>query len=155
MDSCAEQKKQMLCRALMDRMNAPGQFSAYIHIRLTELTPDGRCTGELEVVPENLNLLGIVHGGALATLADTVAGSAVAAATGRACVTVSYGFNFLRPATGGRIICSAYAEKLGRHICVMHADLLDEKGEKVAAGEFTFCVTEPLDPEGPYVEHGK
>jgi acyl-CoA thioesterase len=145
-----EQKKQQFCQALVDCMNADGHFASFSHVRLTDLSPDGTCTGVLDVAEDNLNYRGIVHGGALATLADTVAGTAVAAATGCSCVTVNYGFNFLRPAVGSQITCSARPEKLGKHICVMHADLFDGQNTKVAAGEFTFCVMEPLDQEAPY-----
>lgn len=145
MDSCAEQAA--LCQALMDRMNAPGQFSAEIHIRITQVAP-GHAEGVLDVHPENLNLLGIVHGGCLATLADTVAGLCIAA-TGSSCVTASYSMNFLRPAAGKQIFCVAQAEKMGRHICVIRAKLADDAGEPVAAGDFTFCVTGPLKRKRP------
>ncbi len=147
MDSCAEQKKLRLHKALIDHMNEPGQFSADIHVRVEKIA-EGYAEGVLDVHPENLNLLGIVHGGCLATLADTVAGMGVAA-TGHACVTVSYGMNFLRPATGKQIRCVATAEKMGKTLCVMRAELLNEEGQKVASGTFTFCVLEPLDPDYP------
>lgn len=150
MDSCADLNKLEFCQKLMDRVNMPGYFPAHIHCRITHLTPEGRSVGELDVAPENLNGLGIVHGGALAALADTVAGSGVLAATAHTCVTVSYGMNFLRPASGSTITCTAAPEHLGRRICVMHADLFDDKGTKVATGEFTFCVMGPLDPENPF-----
>ncbi|MGM9607941.1 MAG: PaaI family thioesterase [Oscillospiraceae bacterium] len=148
MDSCADQKKQKLYREMIDRMNEPGQFSADIHVRIDKIDV-GYAEGVLDVHPENLNLLGIVHGGCLATLADTVAGMGVAA-TGHACVTVNYGMNFLRPATGKQIRCVATAEKMGKTLCVMRTDLLNETGQKVASGNFTFCVMEPLDPEHPF-----
>lgn len=148
MDSCADQKKQKLYQEMIDRMNEPGQFSADIHVRIEKIDV-GYAEGVLDVHPENLNLLGIVHGGCLATLADTVAGMGVAA-TGYSCVTVNYGMNFLRPATGKQIRCVATAEKMGKTLCVMRTDLLNEDGQKVASGNFTFCVMEPLDPEHPF-----
>lgn len=141
MDSCAEQTA--LCQALIDRMNAPGQFSAEIHVRITQVSA-GHAEGVLEIHPENLNVLGIVHGGCLATLADTVSGLCVAA-SGGSCVTVSYSMNFLRPATGKQIRCVAAAEKMGRHICVIRAELTNDAGELVAVGDFTFCITGPLN----------
>lgn len=153
MDSYAEQNKPEFCLALLDAVNTPGQLPDHIHCRLTHLTSDGSAAGELEILPENQNPWGTVHGGALATLADTVAGSGVVAATGCACVTVNYSMNYLRPATGRRITCTVRPVKLGRQICVMHADLSNEQGESVAISEFTFCVTGPLDPEGPYVKN--
>lgn len=148
MDSCADSKKQAFYQAMIDRMNEPGQFSADIHVRIEKIDV-GYAEGVLDVHPENLNLSGIVHGGCLATLADTVAGMGVVA-TGRAVVTVNYGLNFLRPATGKQIRCIATAEKMGKTLCVMRTDLFNDEDEKVASGNFTFCLMEPLDPEHPF-----
>ena len=143
MDSCAE--PWAFGQALMDHANVPGQFSAHARCRLTRVTPEGESVGELEIVPEVLNIWGTVHGGALSALADTAAGAGVAAATGCGCVTVSSTMNFLRPAAGSKIVCTARPEKLGGHICVMRAELADERGETVATGVFTFCVTGELN----------
>ena len=65
---------------------------------------DGWAEGELEVSRHSLNPHGIVHGGALAALADTVGGAATFAAYRRGCVTVNYSMNFLRPAWGLSLI---------------------------------------------------
>lgn len=148
MDSCDEQIRQGFYQALIDRMNAPGQFSADVNVRIDKIDV-GYAEGVLNIQPGNLNLVGIVHGGCLATLADTVAGMGVAA-TGNACVTVSYGMNFLRPATGKQIRCVATADQMGRRICVMRTELTNEAGEKVATGNFTFCITQPLNMEQPF-----
>lgn len=147
MDSC---DKQQFFRALIDRMNEPGQFSAYTHVRIEKIDV-GYAEGVLDVHPMNLNLMGIVHGGCLATLADTVAGMGVAA-TGHKVVTANYGLNFLRPATGKQIWCIARAEKMGRTLCVMRVDLYndDDRDNKVASGNFTFAVLEPLDLQNPF-----
>ena len=115
MDTQKSQNSAALCRALIDRVNTAGQFPAHARCRLVSLTPE-QAVGELEALPETLNVWGIVHGGALATLADTVAGSAVAAATGRGCVTVGYSINFLRPAAGATITCTARPVKLGKQL---------------------------------------
>lgn len=144
---CVEQSHEDFCRSLMESINRPGQFPHHIHCQLTRVTPEGETVGMLEVVPENLNPWGTVHGGALAALADTVTGTGVIAATRCSCVTVSYSINYLRPGTGSRIICTSRPEKLGKNICVMHADLTNDKNELVATTEFTFCVLEPLDKE--------
>lgn len=150
MDSCANQKKQAFFQKMIDRMNEPGQFSADVHVRIEKIDV-GYAEGVLDVHPINLNLLGIVHGGCLATLADTVAGMGVVA-TGYSVVTVNYGLNFLRPATGKQIRCIAKAEKMGKTLCVMHVDLYNDSDleKKVASGNFTFCLMEPLDQENPF-----
>lgn len=147
MDSCVNETQQKFFRALIDRMNAPGQFSSDVNVRIEEVAV-GYAHGVLDVQPLNLNLLGIVHGGCLATLADTVAGMGVSAA-GHRIVTANYGLNFLRPADGKRIHCFARAEKMGRTLCVMHVDLYndDDRERKIASGNFTFSVLGPLSLE--------
>ena len=86
-------------------VNQPHQFSYENGIYVTKVEP-GRAEGVLEVGPDSINPHGMVHGGALATLADTVGGSC-ACATGRRCVTASSSMEFLRPASGKRITCIA------------------------------------------------
>ena len=78
MDSCVDQKKQAFYQLLMDRMNEKGHFSSNSNIQIVKLD-SGYAEGILDIRPENLNMLGYVHGGCLATLADTVAGMAVLA----------------------------------------------------------------------------
>lgn len=148
MDSCADQKKQAFFQRLIDRMNEPGHFSSNSNIRIEKIDT-GYAEGVLDIRPENLNMLGIVHGGCLATLADTVAGLGVIA-SGYAAVTANYGLNFLRPATGNQIRCIATAEKMGKTLCVMRVELFNDTSKPVAAGSFTFCLTEPLDLEHPF-----
>lgn len=148
MDSCVNQNKQAFFRRLIDRMNERGHFSSNSNIRIEKIDT-GYAEGVLDIRPENLNMLGFVHGGCLATLADTVAGLGVIA-SGYAAVTANYGLNFLRPATGNQIRCIATAEKMGRTLCVMRVELFNDTSKPVAAGSFTFCLTEPLDPEHPF-----
>ena len=54
-------------------VNQPHQFSYENGIYVTKVEP-GRAEGVLEVGPDSINPHGMVHGGALATLADTVGG---------------------------------------------------------------------------------
>lgn len=148
MDSCADQKKQAFYQLLMDRMNEKGHFSSNSNIQIVKLD-SGYAEGILDIRPENLNMLGYVHGGCLATLADTVAGMAVIA-SGYAALTVNYGLNFLRPATGSQIRCIATPEKMGKTLCVMRVELFNDSSKPVAAGSFTFYLNEPLDPDHPF-----
>lgn len=123
-------------------------FSTYNNIHITAAYTDGSAVGTLAITAQSLNPHGIVHGGCLATLADTVAGQAVFLATSRNCVTVNYAFNFLRPAKSGQkiITCTATPEKLGGTLCVYHVSLTDESGAEVANGNFTFFLLDALPP---------
>lgn len=116
-----------------------GGFSQYNGLTVTRIQ-DGVGEGELKITPQSLNPLGIVHGGCLAALADTVAGVAASRAVGVPSVTVNYCFNFLRPAkgTGQKIYCRAVPDKLGKTLSVYSVTLTDDDGAEVACGTFTF-----------------
>lgn len=128
---------------LMRNVNETRGFVKYSGVKITRLER-GRCEGELAVTPDSCNYLGIVHGGCLTTLADTVAGVA-ARSTGGKTVTLSCNMNFLRPAAGPVIRCVAEPEKLGRQVSVFHCTLTNDAGQPVASGQFTFFITGPLD----------
>lgn len=142
MASCSD--KERLPQAYLP---AGDGFASHNHIRVTALYRDGSAEGELTVTPESLNPHGIVHGGGLASLADTVGGWAVGVTTRRKCVTVNYDFHFLRPAKGSnrKIYCTATPEKLGATLCVYRTVLTDDEGLELASGNFTFfLLDEPL-----------
>ena len=116
--------------------NQPHQFSYENGIYVTKVEP-GRAEGVLEVGPNSINPHGMVHGGALATLGDTVGGSC-ACADGRRCVTAGSSMEFLRPATGSKIVCEATPKKLGRNLSVIQVVLTNDQNKSVATGTFTF-----------------
>ena len=62
-----------LLDAAFSRLNAPHQFSYENGIELTYVEP-GLARGVLHAGPNSINPHGMIHGGAMATLADTVGG---------------------------------------------------------------------------------
>ena len=80
---------------LLELVNTSGCFAPANHMYVTELRPDHSAVGVLEVQPSSLNPMGIVHGGALVTLADTVCGTA-------AFTTLSSRITAHRPPVQGR-----------------------------------------------------
>ena len=72
-------------QALMDRLNSSSQFLQSNDMRVTEVR-HGFAKVEMIIDEQILNIHGFVHGGALFSLADTVAGAA-SFATGRDSVT--------------------------------------------------------------------
>lgn len=126
---------------LLALVNRPDVFGHANGITITAARPDGTAEGVLEVTETSHNPHRTVHGGCLYTLADTVAGCAVAAACSTPCVTASSSMEFLRPAAGARVFCSARPKKLGRTLNVMQVELTGENGKTVATGTFTFAIT--------------
>ncbi len=68
---------------------------------------------------------GIVHGGVLATLADTAVALAAytLAAKGQRIVTIEFKINYLRPAQGGLLLCRGTVLRPGRTVTVSEAEI--------------------------------
>ena len=128
--------------AIIQGVNAPHQFSYENGIVLTDVGP-GYAKGELIIGPDSINPHGMVHGGALATLGDTVGGS-YACADGRRCVTAGSSMEFLRPAYGTRITCIATPKKEGHTLSVIQVEMYNDQGKLVATGTFTFFMMEKV-----------
>ncbi len=85
----------------------------------------GSCTAALEVRPELLNPNGVVHGGALFAIADTVMGAALYTTLepGENCATIEIKIHFLQPVSRGKIRCSTRLVHRGRRIAVLEAHI--------------------------------
>lgn len=129
-----------IAQRVPNRVNQPHQFSFENGIVITHAEP-GLVRGELTVNENSYNPHGIVHGGALATLADTTAGCC-ACSKGGNCVTANCSFEFLRPATGKKIFCEATPKKLGRSLSTIQVTLTNDENAVVATGTFTFFMME-------------
>lgn len=127
-------------RRLADVVNSPRQFSYENGIVITRIEP-GLARGELRAGPNSINPHGMIHGGAMAALADTTAGCC-ACSTGGSCVTASSSMEFLRPAAGD-LFCEATPKKLGRQLSVVQVVITDTGGKTVATGTFTFFMSKP------------
>ena len=132
----------------LDRVNNGGHFSNYNHMRVTRLE-GAEAEGVLEIRPDSLNPAGIVHGGALVALADTVCGVA-AWSSGRVCVTLDCSMQYLAPGTGSQIHCLATPKKLGKTILVYDAVLTNDQGQTVATGTYTFFAKETRVEDAPF-----
>ena len=136
-------------KPVLGRANQPHQFSYENGILVTHVEP-GLARGELRAGPNSVNPHGMIHGGALATLADTV-GGCCACSTGGNCVTASSTLEFLRPAYGEKIFCEATPKKLGRKLSVVQLVMTDTKGKVVATGTYTFFMIDSVQPGGQVV----
>lgn len=114
-------------------------FSRYNFYEMESLEPD-RAVYRLDIRPESLNPYGMVHGGALYTMADDAAGAA-AHSDGRCYVTQHGNLNFLRNQGQGVIRACAAVRHRGRATCLVNVDITNGEGALLATGVFTyFCV---------------
>lgn len=94
----------------------------------------------LEIRPESCNPYGIVHGGALYTLADDAAGTA-AHGDGRNYVTLEGSLHFLDNRAHGVIRAAAQVRHRGGTTVLVDVSLTDGAGALLATGQFSyFCV---------------
>jgi uncharacterized protein (TIGR00369 family) len=130
-----------LIEELRERLQA-SEFYRWAGIELV-----GAGSGEVEIAFEagaqHVNLQGLVHGGMLATLADTAMGLAVRTVLdpGRRHVTVQLGIEFLSPGRPGRIVAHGRSVKIGRQLGFAEADVVDARGRLLALARSTLSVT--------------
>ena len=106
---------------------------------LETVEPD-RAVYRLDIRPESLNPYGMVHGGALYTLADDAAGAAVHT-DGRHYVTQNGSLHFLKNQPGGTIRAEGRVRRRGKATCLAVVDITNEAGELLATGDFSyFCI---------------
>lgn len=124
--------------ALRKRANESGA-TALLGLSLESLEK-GHVVFSMRVKPRHKQLHGVVHGGVLATVADTVA--AIAAYTtvpkGTEIATVELKINFLEPVPGGRIKAKGRVLRTGRNFVVTECEIFNEKGSLVAKALLTF-----------------
>lgn len=120
---------------------ARNAFAQYNHMELESVQPD-RAVFRLEIRPESKNPFGMIHGGALYTMADNAAGTA-AHTDGRAYVTQTSSLHFLRNQASGTVRAEGRVRHRGRSTCLTEVDITGENGTLLATGEFTFFRVDP------------
>jgi uncharacterized protein (TIGR00369 family) len=119
----------------------PSAFQQTMRYRLAEWGPD-RAVMALEILPRHLNRAGVVHGGVLATLLDTVGGFAGTYCTvpgnKRGAVTLSLTTTFLSQASSGSLRAVGRRRGGGRKIFMVTCEIFDEQDKLIAMGEGTY-----------------
>ena len=118
-------------------------FAKYNQIELVEMAPD-RAVFRVEIREENKNPFGMLHGGAIYTLADQATGTA-AHTDGRTYVTQTSAMHFLRNQSEGVVYATGMVRHRGRSTVLTAVDITSEDGKLIATGEFTFfCVDKAI-----------
>lgn len=94
----------------------------------------------VEVRPDLLQLQGVMHGGAIASLIDTAVAIAIStdSQAGDRFTTVEMKVNYLAPIRGGRIRADARLVRNGRRIIVAECDVYDSEDRLAAKGLLTY-----------------
>lgn len=96
-------------------------FIRDLNIRLDKVS-EGICETSLMVQERLRQQHGFIHGGVIATMADHTAGGAARSVSGEKDVlTVEFKINYLRPAIGDRLRCTATVLRAGKTVIVAEA----------------------------------
>jgi len=100
----------------------------------------GRATFQMKVSERHRQVHNVVHGGILATLADTVAAVAAYSALprGTAIATIEMNINFLEAIPGGVVRAEARVLRVGRNFVVTECEIWNEEGLLAAKSLLTF-----------------
>ncbi len=117
-------------------------FHSWIGMRLKRVEI-GEVHVALDVEPRHLNLVGLLHGGLIATLADTATGLAYRTVLepGTRHVTTHLSVTFLSPGRAGRVTARGKVVKAGRRFGYAESDVVGPDGELLARATATFTVS--------------
>jgi uncharacterized protein (TIGR00369 family) len=131
------------------------RFRSVPFLRLLKMRVDtigsGTVTVSMPIQPEIRQYLGVAHGGALASLADTAATFAALTVLplGTEVVTIEFKFNFLEPVERKRAIAVARLIRMGGRTAVVEATVTETGAAKPACvGLFTMAVLRPKPETG-------
>jgi uncharacterized protein (TIGR00369 family) len=119
-------------------------FPNVVGLEVEEIRTD-YCRMRLPYRPELEQPAGVVHGGAIATLIDTVVVPAVGAAypPGWLYLTVSMDIQFLGGVAGEDAIAEGWIEQRGRTTVFCAAEVTTASGRRAARGSMVYAVRPP------------
>lgn len=118
-------------QALVQRGFEGAPFVADVGLRFVACGR-GWCEADLPLAARHFQHTGVVHAGAIATLADHCAGGAgqLMCGPGEHVVTLEFKLNLLRGGRGERLSCRAEVLKPGRSFHVVEAEVFAHAGEE-------------------------
>ncbi len=125
-------------RAIREKFET-NHFPKLLGIEIDEVQ-QGRARLSLEVRKDLLQLQGVLHGGAIASLIDTAVAFAIVGASepDDRFTTVEMKVNYLSAIREGRVIADARLIRDGRRIIVAECDVFDSEGRLAAKGLLTY-----------------
>ena len=112
---------------------------------------EGRTRLRMRVGPEHMNNIGIVHGGAIATLIDVALGTAGRTHSGVPVMTVDMHVSFMAPGRGPVLLGEGRVVGGGRSLLFCEGEVRDEAGVLVAKASGVMKPVRPKPPGSPEV----
>jgi uncharacterized protein (TIGR00369 family) len=116
-------------------------YGSHLGMRLVELEDD-RAKVSLDAIERLANTGGLLHGGAICSLVDMAAGTAVSLGAPEgvagAGTTVSLTIDFLEAVRDGEVIAEATVLRRGKGLCFCDVQVTDAAGQLVAKAQVTY-----------------
>jgi uncharacterized protein (TIGR00369 family) len=133
----------------LEELVRASEFQRWAGLELAGIS-QGTATFSLTVLPHHRNLVGGLHGGLLAILADTATGVAMHSELWpeRTHVTVQLDLRFVARPKSDRIVATGRVVRAGKRIGFADGEISDEEdGTTVATASATFAISEREGPE--------
>lgn len=118
-------------------------IAALLGMRLRSVE-EGRVVFEMDSAEHLYNPIGLIHGGAIATLVDSVAGCAIHTMlpAGAGYATTALMLSYVRPATtdSGLITATGHVVRVGRTTAYASAEAVDAQGRLLATTQVTCAI---------------
>ena len=128
--------------ALLDWMKTKNPFWSLLGMEIIEIKK-GWAKIRLPFSEKLANGIGVVHGGAIFSPADSAVGMALIGLVSKNenISTLEMKINYLRPLTAGDIIAEAKIVHKGSMTAIGDVEVKDEKGNLIAKGLATYAIT--------------
>lgn len=125
-------------QAIKDKFET-NHFPKHLGIEIDSIE-EGRARLSVETKKELLQLQGVMHGGAIASLIDTAVAFAIVSVSEPhdRFTTVEMKVNYLSAIREGRVVADARIIRDGRRIVVADCDVIDSRGRLAAKGLLTY-----------------
>lgn len=120
----------------MDLVNEQNGFLKHNDIIILE-SNEKTSKVKMNISENSLNPYGIVHGGLIFSMGDTVMGITIRS-TGRDAVTLDGTINYLKPGKGKYLIATSEVIKVGKTTSVLMANIYNDKEELIAVMSATY-----------------
>jgi len=131
-----------MVRAMGQQESMPMGFAGEIGVEWIDLDPDN-ARARIAVKSRHRQIVGIVHGGVYAALAESISSAAtwgVVNEDGMAALGQSNNTTFLRPISEGHINASAQLRQRGRTTWIWDVEMSDDAGQVCALSRVTIAV---------------
>lgn len=125
------------------KMGQDSPYFRHLDMELLE-AEDGYAKVTMKIKVYHENMQGVIHGGAIASLADQAAMRAVQTRLipGQIGKTIQMDMHYLAPARGEYLIGEGHVQKMGNRVAFSDGEVKDEKGRMVAIARCTIMIVE-------------